>query len=400
MVRPHCCRLTWTEINGIAACRCVAAAEPPWNSLHSIYPPLPALHMFSFERSSHYLNQIHPNSKAQCNLWKWKELSVSHKFFCLVEIEQPLLVAKLKRAEINGFRAGRCVCGGRRAAMKFSLFHMMSISTSCSSHVSLARSCHTWTKFIQIQNAVQLMKWKKIVGGLTQVFLSRRDWTASVGCKADTGWDKCLQSWSLFAAAAEPPWNSLCSIWCPSPLPALHMFLLQDLVILEPNSSKFKTQCNLLNGKKLSAVSRRFFWSVEIEQPLLVAKADTGWDKCLQSWSLCVAAAEPPWNSIYSIWCPSPLPALHIFLLKDLVMLEPTPNSFANKANEVRAMWYAQHKTVLWKQVWVLECVVREIIRFVLENYAYLRLGSFESGCMHNLLKSIPAPRCLKSWTC
>ena len=75
------------------------------------------------------------------------------------------------------------VCGGRRASMKFSLFHMMSISTSCSSHVSLARSCHTWTKFIQIQNAGQLMKWKE-----------------------------------------------------------------------------------------LSAVSRKFFWSVEIEQPLLVAK--------------------------------------------------------------------------------------------------------------------------------
>ena len=27
---------------------------------------------------------------------------------------------------------------------------------------------------------------------------------------------------------------------CPSPLPALHMFLLKDLVILEPNSSKFQ----------------------------------------------------------------------------------------------------------------------------------------------------------------
>ena len=112
MVQPHCCcRLTWTEINGIAAFRCVAAAEPPWNSLHSIWcpSPLPALHMFLLKD----LVILEPNSskfKTQCNLWKWKELSaVSRKFFCLVEIEQPLLVAKLKRAEINGFRAGRCV---------------------------------------------------------------------------------------------------------------------------------------------------------------------------------------------------------------------------------------------------------------------------------------------------
>ena len=141
------------------------------------------------------------------------------------------------------------VCGGRRASMKFSSFHMMSISTSCSSHVSLEWPCHTWTKFIQIQNAVQPMNMERIVGGFTQVFLKRRDWTASVGCKADTGWDKWLQSWSLCVAAAEPPWNSLHSIWCPSPLPALHMILLNDLVVLGPNSCKFKTQCNLLNGK-------------------------------------------------------------------------------------------------------------------------------------------------------
>ena len=89
--------------------------------------------------------------------------------------------------------------------------------------------------------------------------------------QADMGWDKWLQSWSLCVAAAEPPWNSLHSIWCPSPLPALHMLLLKDLVILEPNSSKFKTQCNLWKWKELS-VSHKFFWSVEIEQPLLVAK--------------------------------------------------------------------------------------------------------------------------------
>ena len=93
-----------------------------------------------------YLNQIHPNSKRSALLaLKWKELSaVSRKFFWSVEIEQPLLVAKLTRAEINGLQLV-AVCGGRRASMKFSLFHMMSISTSCSSHVSFERSSHAWT---------------------------------------------------------------------------------------------------------------------------------------------------------------------------------------------------------------------------------------------------------------
>ena len=63
----------------------------------------------------------------------------------------------------------------------------------------------------KFKHVVQPMKMERLVGGLTQVFLKRRDWTASVGCKADTGWDKWLQSWSLCVAAAEPPWNSLYS---------------------------------------------------------------------------------------------------------------------------------------------------------------------------------------------
>ena len=75
--------------------------------------------------------------------------------------------------------------------------------------------------------------------------------------QADMGWDKWLHSWSLCVAAAEPPWNSLHSIWCPSPLPALHVFLLKDLVVLEPNSYKFKTQCNLWKWKELW-VSHKF----------------------------------------------------------------------------------------------------------------------------------------------
>ena len=149
--------------------------------------------------------------------------------------------------------------------------------------------------------------------------------------QADTGWDKWLQSWSLCVAAAEPPWNSLHSIWCPSPLPALHVFLLQDLVVLEPNSSKFKAQCNLWKWKELS-VSHKFFWTVEIEQPLLVAKLTRAEINGFGA-GRCVAAAKPPWNSLHSIWCPSPLPALHMFLLQDLVILEPNSSKFKTPCN-------------------------------------------------------------------
>ena len=112
MVQPHCCcRLTWTQINGIAACRCVGAAEPPWNSLHSIWcpSPLPALHMFLL-KALVILDPNSSNSKRSAPM-KMERIvgGVSRKFFWSVEMEQPLLVAKLTRAEINGFRAGRCV---------------------------------------------------------------------------------------------------------------------------------------------------------------------------------------------------------------------------------------------------------------------------------------------------
>ena len=75
--------------------------------------------------------------------------------------------------------------------------------------------------------------------------------------QADTGWDKWHCSWPLCVATAEPPWNYLYSRG-PSPLPALHMFLLKDLVILEPNSSKFKTQCDLWKWKELSVSHTSF----------------------------------------------------------------------------------------------------------------------------------------------
>ena len=51
------------------------------------------------------------------------------------------------------------VCGDRWASMTFSWLHMMSISTSCSSHVSFERSGSTWTKF---QTQCNLWKRKKM----------------------------------------------------------------------------------------------------------------------------------------------------------------------------------------------------------------------------------------------
>jgi len=71
-----------------------------------------------------------------------------------------------------------------------------------------------------------------------------------------------------------------------------------------------------------------------------------------------------------------------MFLLKDLftqlfkqacsLTMRKKHNSDCKQANEVRAMRDAQKKTVLWKQVRVLSWELREIIRFVLENYICL----------------------------
>ena len=172
---------------------------------------------------------------------------------------------------------------------------------------------------------------KRIVGGLTQVFLKRRDWTASVGCKADTGWDKWLQSWSLCVAAA-------CRheiLFVPYDV-HLHFLLftcfsckiLSYLNQIHPNSKRSATyEMERIVGGLTQVFLERRDWTASVG-----CKADTGWDKWLQNWSLCVAAAEPPWNSLCSIWCPSPLPALHMFLLKDLVILEPNSSKFKTQS--------------------------------------------------------------------
>ena len=176
------------------------------------------------------------------------------------------------------------------------------------------------------------------------------------------------------------------------------MFLLKDLVILDPNPSNSKRTAPMKMERLVGGLTQVFLkrrdWTASVG-----CKADTGWDKWPCSLSLCGGRRSSMKLSSFHIMSISTSCSSH-------VSFERSSHAWTNselickQANEVRAMWDAQHKTVLWKQVWVLECVLREIIGFVLENYAYLRLGSFESGCMHNLLKSIPAPRCLKSWTC
>ena len=112
----------------------------------------------SFERSGSAWTKF----QTQCNLWKWKKTPVSYKLsdasrlnslFCLWDC-----CRRLTWAEINGIVASGSVSGDCRASMKLSWFHMMSISTSCSSHVSFERSGSAWTKF---QTQCNLWTWKK-----------------------------------------------------------------------------------------------------------------------------------------------------------------------------------------------------------------------------------------------
>ena len=176
MAQPHCCcRLKEAEINGIVASRCVW--WPP--SLHEI---ISCLHMMSlstscsshvpFERSGHTWTKFQTRCNCQCNLWKRREMPVSHKLseasrlnslFCLCLIPklskamaQPHCCCRLKQAEINGIVASRCVWRPPSLHEIISCWHMMSLSTSCSSHVPFERSGHTRTKF---QTHLQTSKW-------------------------------------------------------------------------------------------------------------------------------------------------------------------------------------------------------------------------------------------------
>ena len=149
MVQPHCfCRLTWAEINGFGAGRCV------WwpRSLHEIIfiPYDVHLHFLLFtcffsKIYSHTWtkfiqipNAVYENGNKNCR---------SYTSFSEATRLNSLCCCKLTRAEINGFGAGRCVWWPRSLhEILVTVFHMMSISFSCSSHVSFERSCHAWTK--------------------------------------------------------------------------------------------------------------------------------------------------------------------------------------------------------------------------------------------------------------
>ena len=208
------------EINGIVASRCVW--RPP--SPHEI---ISCLHMMSistscsshvpFERSGHTWTKFHTRSNHQCNLWKRKKMPVSHKLseasrlnslFCLCLIPklsksmaQPHCCCRLKQAEINGIVASRCVWRPRSPHEIISCLHMMSISTSCSSHVPFERSGHTWI-LNQIPNSVQLsvqpMKAERNAG-LHISYLKRQDWTA---CSVSVWFPSSPNQWRNRTVAA------------------------------------------------------------------------------------------------------------------------------------------------------------------------------------------------------
>ena len=136
----------------------------------------------AFERSGSAWTKF----QTQSNLWKRKKTPFSYKLsdasrlnsrFCLCLIPkpsksmvQPDCCCRLTRAEINGIVASGCACGDRRASMKLSWFHMMSISTSCASHVAFERSGSAWTKF-----QTQCNLWKRTKHPSHTSYLTPRD---------------------------------------------------------------------------------------------------------------------------------------------------------------------------------------------------------------------------------
>ena len=194
MAQPHCCcRLKQAEINGIVASRCVW--WPP--SLHEI---ISCWHMMSlstscsshvpFERSGHTRTKFQTRCNCQCNLWNrkkcqshitylkrqdWTAFSVSVWFPKLSKaMAQPHCCCRLKQAEINGIVASRCVWWPPSLHEIISCWHMMSLSTSCSSHVPFERSGHTRTKF-QTRCNCQCNLWKRKKCRSHITHLKRRD---------------------------------------------------------------------------------------------------------------------------------------------------------------------------------------------------------------------------------
>ena len=190
---------------------------------------------------------------------------------------QPDCCCRLTRAEINGIVASGCACGDRRASMKLSWFHMMSISTSWASHVAFERSGSAWTKF---QTQCNLWKRKKTP---VSYKLSEAPRLNSRFClclipkpsKSMVHPDCCCRLTraeinGIVASGCvwRPPSlheNYLDSIWCPSPLPELHMLLLKDLVLLEPNSKLSATYETEKNTRLIQVI-----WSPEIKTAVSV----------------------------------------------------------------------------------------------------------------------------------
>ena len=194
MAQPHCCcRLKQAEVNGIVASRCVWRPPSPHEIIscfHMMSISTSCSSHFPFERSGHTWTKFHTRRNHQCNLWKRKTMPVSHKLseasrlnclFCLCLIPklsksmaQPPCCCRLKQAEINGIVASRCASRPPSLHEIISCFHMMSISTSCSSHVPFERSGHTWTKFHTWRNH-QCNLWKRKKCRSHTSYLKRRD---------------------------------------------------------------------------------------------------------------------------------------------------------------------------------------------------------------------------------
>ena len=142
---------------------------------------------------------------------KFTESSRLNSLFCLCLIRklsksmaQPHCCCRLTRAEINGIVASGCAWRppSLHEIILIPCIHLMSISTSCSSHVLFWK---IWFYLNQIPNSVQPMKTEKnapliqVIWSVEtkQPLLSLSDFQAlqingatTLLLQADTGWDK------------------------------------------------------------------------------------------------------------------------------------------------------------------------------------------------------------------
>ena len=193
MAQPHCCcRLKQAEVNGIVASRCVWRPPSPHEIISCFH-----MHFLFFTRSFwkiwSYLNQIPNSVQLSVQPMKTEKMPVSHKLSeasrlnslfcpCLIlklskSMAQPHCCCRLKQAEINGIVASRCLWWPPSLHEIISCWHMMSLSTSCSSHVPFERSGHTRTKF-QTRCNCQCNLWKRKKCRSHISYLKRQDWTA------------------------------------------------------------------------------------------------------------------------------------------------------------------------------------------------------------------------------